>query len=145
MKQQEQVARAAAAIVRAIRRKDEQGRPVYGEAEIQHAIPWIAFSMGADVHALHPRMQATIARFILSLKLPEGASPDAVRAAVNRFYELHPIAPGLVADVRIAFRSAVAELSSSNSGEGAHGRVLAGRSRTQALRSALRTAVDEST
>lgn len=118
--EQRQVERAAALVLRAIKRVGADGRRVYSEEQITHAIPWIAFHLGADVNALNERIRAIIVRFIVSLNLPEGATPEIVRAAICSYYEQHPIAPALLADVCAAFREAVVELSSSRAEDGAH-------------------------
>lgn len=115
--EREQVARAAALVLRAIKRVGADGRPVYSEEQITHAIPWIAFTMGADVRSLSARVQTIIVRFMVAMNLPLSATPEAVRTAIDDFYEQHPIAPGLMADVSAAFRAGVVELSSSRAGE----------------------------
>jgi len=143
MSHQDDVKRGAALVIRAIKRTDERGNPVYSEEQIRHAIPWIAFTLGADIHALNERVQGIIAQFMVSLKLREGVTPEEVRAAVREYYERNPIAPGLMSDVQIALRRAVAEVASANSGEAAHGKTFAGRPRTEVLRTALRPAVGE--
>lgn len=96
--------RAAADLSRVLNQTDEHGMPVFAQADLDHFIPWVVFTLDVPFNGLKPRHQRLVINLVEKLDLPDNTTTDQLREAVKGYYNEHPVNPKILADWQRALR-----------------------------------------
>jgi hypothetical protein len=89
-------------LIELVRRAREEGR--YTLEQIDDFYVGVLFSIGADLTRLPPQLAKLMIAFMIRAEIVPGASAEETRAAIDRYFEAHPIAPELAVRFRLHMR-----------------------------------------
>jgi hypothetical protein len=75
-------------------RKD--GSYVYPDEQVRALVPLLFLASGEDLSQQSPKLQTVMAEFFSRLGLKPKATAKQLQAAVDRYYEEHPVDPKLL-------------------------------------------------